>query len=60
MRFRLKATGFSLNPSLQALSEEKLLKPLERRLKSIADEDTPVDVELAKTTRHHEEGKIWK
>ena len=60
MQLRLKTSGFSLTPSLKELSELKLLEPVERRLGSQMPEDTPLDVELAKITRHHEEGKIWK
>ena len=60
MQLRIKATGFSLTPALQTLAEEKILKPLERRLGSRALQDMPADIELARTTRHHEEGKIWK
>ncbi len=39
---------------------EKILRPLERRAGKNFPEDLPVDVELAKISRHHEEGKIWK
>ena len=60
MQIRLKATGFPLTPGLEELASEKLLRPIERRIGKEAPEDMPVDVELARTTRHHEEGKIWK
>lgn len=60
MRLQLKTSGFSLTPSLRTLSEKKLLEPVERRLGKKMPEDTQLDVELAKITRHHEEGKIWK
>lgn len=60
MQMRLKATGFSLTPGLQELADEKILKPLKRRLGSRVPLDMPVDIELARTTRHHEEGMIWK
>lgn len=60
MRLRLKSTGFSLTPSLQTIVSEKLLEPAERRLAGELPEDATLDVELAKVTRHHLEGKIWK
>mgnify|MGYP001585339613 FL=1 len=60
MQIRLKATGFPLTSALEELASEKLLRPIERRIGKEAPEDMPVDVELARTTRHHEEGKIWK
>ena len=60
MRLRIKSTGFGLTPSLETLAAQKILKPLERRVGQELPVDTVVDVEFAKTTRHHLEGKIWK
>ncbi|MDP3784886.1 MAG: HPF/RaiA family ribosome-associated protein [bacterium] len=60
MRLHLKTTGFALTPAWEETVREKILKPLERRAGKNFPEDLPVDVELAKVTRHHEEGKIWK
>lgn len=60
MVVNIKATGFSLTPALRKLAEEKILKPLTERLGKEFPPDLPLDIELAKTTRHHNEGKIWK
>ncbi len=60
MRLKIKSTGFSLTPSLETLAAQKILKPLEKRMGHELPADTVVDVEFAKTTRHHLEGKIWK
>ncbi|MBI2609642.1 HPF/RaiA family ribosome-associated protein [Candidatus Giovannonibacteria bacterium] len=60
MQLRIKTTGFTLTPSLEELARQKLLYPLERRISRETPADFPLDVELAKTTRHHEEGKVWK
>ena len=60
MQLRIKTTGFALTPLLEKLCREKLLLPLEKRLGREFSEDLPLDVELAKITRHHEEGRIWK
>lgn len=60
MRLRIKTSGFSLTPGLETMVREKLLIPLERRVGSLLPEESLLDVELAKTTKHHEEGKIWK
>ena len=60
MMLRIKATGFSLTPLLEGLVKDKILLPLEKRLGKNLPDDLPLDVELAKTTKHHEEGKIWK
>jgi len=42
------------------LAEEKLLAPVEKRLGSELPADHFLEVELAKVTNHHEEGRIWK
>ena len=60
MQLKIKATGFPLTELLERLCDEKLRVPLEKRLGSEMPEDIPLEVELAKVTRHHEEGKIWK
>ncbi|KKW18266.1 MAG: hypothetical protein UY61_C0087G0004 [Candidatus Adlerbacteria bacterium GW2011_GWC1_50_9] len=57
---KIKSTGFALMPSLETLAAQKILKPLEKRVGQELPVDTVVDVEFAKTTRHHLEGKIWK
>lgn len=60
MQIRIKSTGFNLTLGLKALAEEKLLFPLEKRLGKELSPDHILEVELAKVTNHHEEGKIWK
>lgn len=60
MQLRIKATGFKLTAGLKTITEEKLLAPLEKRMGQELSPEHILDVELAKTTRHHEEGKIWK
>ncbi len=60
MRLRIKTSGFSLTPGLETLAQEKLLKPLVRRMGKHLQPESFIDVELAKITQHHEEGKIWK
>jgi ribosomal subunit interface protein len=61
MRTRVKTTGFELSESLTVLVDEKIVAVVEKLLGRLDDrEDIVLDVELAKTTRHHQEGKIWK
>ena len=60
MQLRIKATGFKLTVGLKIIAEEKLLAPLEKRMGREFPPEHILDVELAKTTRHHEEGRIWK
>ena len=42
------------------MAEEKILIPIQKRLSREHSPDHVLDIELAKTTQHHEEGKIWK
>ena len=49
-----------MTEGIKLLVEEKILSPLERRLGSELAGDHILEVELAKVTNHHEEGKIWK
>ncbi len=60
MQLKIKTVGFSLTPLLQSLVESKLLVPVERRLGGQMPQETPLEVELGKITRHHSEGKVWK
>lgn len=61
MRTHIKATNFELTSSIKTLTEEKLFLPAEKLLESLNNKaDIIFDVELAKITRHHKEGKIWR
>lgn len=61
MRTRIKTTGFDLSESLKALVDGKLAVVVDKLLGKLDDRaDMILDVELAKTTRHHHEGMIWK
>lgn len=57
MRINIKTTNFSLTPAIQTYLEEKL-NSLKKLLPS--DESISADVELGKTTRHHQKGDIFK
>ena len=60
MQIRIKTTGFKLTEGLRSLAEDKLLVPVQKRLGSELSPDHILEVELAKITKHHVEGKIWK
>lgn len=61
MRIHIKTTNFELTSAVKTLTEEKLVLPAERLLESLNNKaDIIFDVELAKTTKHHKEGKIWR
>lgn len=61
MRTHIKTTNFDLTESLKVLVNEKLTVVAGKLLESLdASADIILDVELAKTSKHHHEGKIWK
>ena len=61
MRVHIKTTNFKLTPAVKALAEEKLILPAEKLLESLNNKtDIIFEAELAKTTKHHKEGKVWR
>ena len=57
MEIKIKTTNFSLTPSIGNYLQEKL-NTLDKFLPN--DESIFADVELAKTTKHHQKGDIFK
>ena len=57
MRINIKTTNFSLTPAIQIYLKDKL-DSLDRFLPN--DESVFADAELAKTTKHHQKGDIFK
>ncbi|MEK7135005.1 MAG: ribosome-associated translation inhibitor RaiA [Patescibacteria group bacterium] len=57
MEIKIKTTNFSLTPSIGNYLQEKL-NTLDKFLPN--DESILADVELAKTTKHHQKGDIFK
>ena len=57
MEIKIKTTNFSLTPSIGNYLQEKL-NVLDKFLPN--DESIFADVELAKTTKHHQKGDIFK
>ena len=57
MKIRVKTTKFSLRPDIKIYLETKL-NSLDKILPN--DESVFADVELAKTTNHHQKGNIFK
>ncbi len=60
MQIKIKTTGFKLTEGLRLMVEGKLLSPVEKRVGSELPDDHFLEIELAKITEHHEEGRIWK
>ena len=57
MKINLKTTNFVLTPSIKVYLEEKL-SSLDKFLP--ADDSIFADVELAKTSKHHQKGDVFK
>ena len=57
MNIKIKTTNFSLTPAIKLYLENKL-NSLDKFLPR--SENVFADVELAKTTRHHQKGDIFK
>jgi len=60
MKLRILAKNFQLTPMLEERVREKLVKPAAKLLGDLDKKmGLPLDVELAKSTKHHKHGKIW-
>lgn len=57
METKIKTTNFEITPSIRTYLQEKL-NALDKFLPN--DESIFADVELAKTTKHHQKGDIFK
>ena len=50
-----------MTPAIDDLADKKLLTPVRRLIKKIDDKaDVVFDIELAKATKHHQKGRIWR
>ena len=56
MKINIKATGIELTPDISAYAE-KIVSTLDRLL---GGKDAVAQVELGKTTHHHEKGEVYK
>ena len=61
MKFTLKTTGFSLDEALKRYVDAKLTGVFRKLLKKehILDATT-LDIEIGRTTHHHNKGKVWR
>ncbi|MBI5046097.1 MAG: HPF/RaiA family ribosome-associated protein [Candidatus Niyogibacteria bacterium] len=61
MRSRIKATNFKQTEASKVLVEEKLVAPIAKFLGALDDQmDLILEVEIAKSTKHHKEGRVWE
>ncbi|MBI2175282.1 MAG: ribosome-associated translation inhibitor RaiA [Parcubacteria group bacterium] len=59
MRLRVKGTKIELTPELKRQIRQKIVRPLQHVYISDTAAVT-MDVELERTTKHHQKGRIWK
>lgn len=61
MRLTITARHIQLTETLEVYAEKKIVRHLERLMKHNGDpESSVVAVEIAKETRHHRKGEIWR
>lgn len=61
MRVTIRQKNLKITPALTKYIEQKVLKPIRRLLKESIVRDLPIlDLEFARTTRHHRKGKIYR
>ena len=61
MRVVYKGKNTSLTPSLAAYLEGKLIKITEKLLgRGYDDDQVLLELEVARTTRHHRKGEVWR
>lgn len=61
MRLTLRQKDLELTDALREYVARKIVRPTERLLKRAGPEDTVMlDVEVARTTRHHHKGEIYR
>ncbi len=60
MRVTIRQKNLKITPALTKYIEQKILKPIRRLLKESSTQDLPIlDLEFARTTRHHRKGKVY-
>ena len=60
MRVTIRQKNLKITPALDAYIGMKILKPIRQLLRKLRGAEFPiVDLEIARTTRHHRKGKIY-
>jgi len=60
MRINIKATQFALTPAIETYIHDKLVRTVERLTKRAQSDSVMLSIEVAKTTRHHQKGEVWR
>lgn len=59
MRIIWKGKNTELTPALKAYIESKLVGPTGKLLAAQEANDPMLEIEIARTTRHHRKGQVW-
>ncbi len=61
MRVNIRHKDIEITDSLREYIGRKIVRPVEKRLKRLALSDDPIlDIEVARTTRHHHKGEVYR
>lgn len=60
MRVTIRQKDITITPALRTYIEVKILKPVQKLLKGVVAEELPIlDLQFARSTKHHHKGKIY-
>lgn len=59
MKYNLQAKNFTLSEHIRGYVESKLIGTIERFMGGADPESIKIDIEIARTTGHHEKGEVW-
>ncbi len=59
MRVTIHQKNLEVTPALSDFINSKLVKPLEKRLKKFESLSPLLEIEVARSTRHHHKGKVY-
>jgi ribosomal subunit interface protein len=61
VRVTIRQKNLKITPALTIYIDQKVLKPIRRLLKESSAGELPIlDLEFARTTRHHHKGKVYR
>ncbi|TSC78509.1 MAG: ribosomal subunit interface protein [Parcubacteria group bacterium Gr01-1014_33] len=61
MRVTIRQKDIEITPALHEYIKQKIVRPVEKFLKREEREGTPLlDIEVARTTRHHKKGEVYR
>jgi len=59
MKYNLQGKNFTISEHIRDYIESKLITTIERFMGSIDPENIKLDIEIARTTDHHQKGEVW-